>query len=298
MNFNFNHNPSFLNHVTVFSIYFLYVFSTLIVADRETLGAKSNDNILGASKNISQQQQVNQEQVETTSPQQLANPEQLQKPQCNVKLNKITGNVYSLQHDDTTTLRMSLMKTRILVNYGQYIAYPREDGSFEVDNLPSDSYVVEVTHPRYIYEPARVDITSKGKIRARRVNYLQPSLVQTIDYPLRFRPKSIHNYFIPRETWRIMDLLFNPMVIMMVVPLVIIWLLPKMMNPQEVQTQRDNMQMPEYNFDFSEMMARKFGGQAGSQIGAGSSGGSSQTGGAITSGSGGGGTNKHSKKRR
>lgn len=221
---------------------------------------------------------------------------------CNIKLNKIVGNVYSLQHDDLTTLRMSLMNTKILVNYGQYIAYPKEDGSFEVDNLPSDSYVVEVTHPKFIYEPVRVDITSKGKIRARKVNYIQPSLVQTVEYPLKFRPKSLHNYFTPRETWRIMDLLFNPMVIMMVVPLVIIWLLPKMMNPQEAQTQRDNMQMPEYNVpELSEMMASMFGGQGGSNQATGASNQVGQAGNnqAITAGPGGGGSSsKHGKHKR
>lgn len=188
--------------------------------------------------------------------------------QCNAKLSKIVGNIYSLQHDDPSTTKMSLMQTKILFNYGQFIAYPKEDGSFAADNIPSGSYVVEVTHPRFIYEPFRVDISSKGGIRARRVNYVQHNLVQTVDYPLKFRPMSLHNYFTPRETWRIMDLLLNPMVIMMIVPLVIIWLLPKMMNPQEVQSQRESMQMPEYNVpELSEMMANMFGGQSqGNQI--------------------------------
>lgn len=213
--------------------------------------------------------------------------------ECNIKLNKITGNIHSLQHDDATTLRMSLMNTKILINYGQFAAFPREDGSFEIDNIPSDSYVVEVTHPHYNYEPVRVDITSKGKIRARKVNNLQPSLVQTLDYPLQFRPKSLRNYFVPRETWRIMDLLFNPMVMMMVVPLVIIWLLPKMMNPQEVQTQRESVQMPEYNVpELSEMMASMFGQSSQSnQVAVSGTPGSG-------SGSGGGGGNGRKTKRR
>lgn len=185
---------------------------------------------------------------------------------CETRLNKITGKVLSLPHDDSNSLKRTLMKIKVLVNYGQYYGYPKEDGTFEIDNLPSDSYVVEISHPNYIYEPVRVDITSKGKIRARRVNYVQPSIVQTLDYPLVFKPKSIHNYFVPRETWRIMDLILNPMVIMMVVPLIIIWLLPKMMNPQEVQNQRDNMQLPEYNVpELSEMMASMFGRQPGQQ---------------------------------
>ena len=66
--------------------------------------------------------------------------------QCNTKLNKIAGNIFTLQHDDLTTLRMNLMNTKILVDHGRFIGYPKEDGSFEIDNLPSDSYVVEIAH--------------------------------------------------------------------------------------------------------------------------------------------------------
>lgn len=173
---------------------------------------------------------------------------------CKVSLYNIKGHINTLQDD-----LLSLRDVKILVNYGQYWTYPKDDGSFEVD-LPPDSYVVEAVHPKLIYEPIRVDITSKGKIRARRVNYMQPSLVQTLDYPIQFRPKGPHNYFIPRETWRIVDLLLNPMVIMMVAPLAIIWLLPKMMSPQEAQSQRESVQVPEYNVpELSEMMAGMFG---------------------------------------
>lgn len=217
---------------------------------------------------------------------------------CNVRLYKIRGQVFSLQHDDPTTLRMSLMQTKILVNYGQSATYPKEDGTFEVD-LPSDSYVIEATHPNYIYEPFRVDITSKGKIRARRVNYIQPALVQTVDYPLQFKPKSIHKYFLARETWRIMDILLSPMVIMMVVPLFMIWLLPKMMNSQDVQQQRESMTMPEYNVpELSEMMASMFGQRpAGGDGNQAASGSQSITTGSSAGGGGGGGGSKKSKRR-
>ena len=35
-------------------------------------------------------------------------------------------------------------------------------------------------NPTYAYEPARVDINSKGKIRARAVNLIQPSKVDLV----------------------------------------------------------------------------------------------------------------------
>lgn len=78
--------------------------------------------------------------------------------------------------------------------------------------MPSGSYDVEVANPDYMFEPVRVDITSKGKIRARKLNLLQPAQVQLTTYPLKFKAKGKPNYFQQREQWRITDFLFNPMV--------------------------------------------------------------------------------------
>ena len=78
--------------------------------------------------------------------------------------------------------------------------------------LPSGSYVFEIANPSYVFESIRVDINSKGKIRARRVNNIQPSAVQTVTYPLRFKARGVASYFHTREQWRITDFLFSPMV--------------------------------------------------------------------------------------
>lgn len=45
------------------------------------------------------------------------------------------------------------------------LSYPRTDGSFAVNDVPSGSYVVEIISPNYRFEAVRVDITSKGKMR-------------------------------------------------------------------------------------------------------------------------------------
>lgn len=71
---------------------------------------------------------------------------------------------------------------------------------------------MSVTNPRYIYEPVRVEINSKGKIRARKVNHIQTSQIIQLPYPLKMRPISQTRYFQVREQWRIIDFLFNPMV--------------------------------------------------------------------------------------
>ena len=45
---------------------------------------------------------------------------------------------------------------------------------------PAGTYLIEVVNPDYRYEPMRVDITAKGKVRARMVNNLQPSQVTLV----------------------------------------------------------------------------------------------------------------------
>lgn len=78
--------------------------------------------------------------------------------------------------------------------------------------MPSGTYVVEITNPNYSYEPIRVDINSKGKFRARKVNYIQQNQVIQVPYPLKFKSQGKIRYFSPREQWRITDFLFSPMV--------------------------------------------------------------------------------------
>ena len=99
-----------------------------------------------------------------------------------------------------------------IIIYVKWLLIFRNDGTFQVSNVPSGSYEVEVANADYVFEPVRVDITSKGKIRARKLNLLQPSQVQLTTYPLKFKAKGKPTYFFQREQWRITDFLFNPMV--------------------------------------------------------------------------------------
>jgi len=176
-----------------------------------------------------------------------------------VKYNTIEGKIffpYELPYSSNW-----ITETRIVVNYGAYFAFIRRDGTFVVNNLPPGSYIVDVTNPNYIFEPIRVDINSKGKLRARKVNLIQTNIVQAQPYPLRFKPKMPFKYFQIRESWRITDFLFNPMVLMMVLPLLLIMGLSKTVNMNDAETQKElqSIQMPKYDMpELSEMMTSFF----------------------------------------
>lgn len=172
----------------------------------------------------------------------------------------IEGKVFPPEEQDLGPWQVD---TRIHINGGEYIGFIREDGTFVIHNVPSGSYVVEILHPDYIYEPVRVEINSKGKYRARKVNYIQTSQVIQVPYPLRLKAISKYRYFQMREQWRLTDFLFNPMVIMMVLPLLFIMILPKMMNDPETKEdfkQISNLakmsEMPEMSEMFTSLFNR------------------------------------------
>lgn len=154
---------------------------------------------------------------------------------------------------------LDLSSTRVIVDDGAHVGFLHADGSFSIPGLSSNSYVVEISSPRQVYEPIRVDINSKGKIRARRLNLIEPSDVKVVRYPLNFESRGQPNYFFKREQFRVMDVLMSPMVIMMVLPLVLVVLLPKLVNQdpelqKELQQQQANLLQPNANMpSISEM---------------------------------------------
>jgi len=166
---------------------------------------------------------------------------------------------------------LDVENTRILVDDGNHVGFLRADGTFTIPGLESSSYIIEVVAPRNVYEPVRVDINSKGKIRTRRLNLLVPSDVTMLRYPLNFESKGYPNYFFKREQFRVFDLLMSPMVLMMVVPLLLVLVLPKLIN-QDPELQRElqqttsmlqpgNQNMP----NMSEMMYNMFDGGSGTK---------------------------------
>lgn len=160
---------------------------------------------------------------------------------------------------------LDLDNTRVLIDDGQYIGFLRADGTFSIPGLPSGSYIVEVASPRNHYDPVRVDINNKGKVRARRLNLVQPNDITILRYPLNFESKGYPNYFHKREQFRVLDILMSPMVIMMLLPLVLIVILPKLIN-QDPELQRElqqtsSMLQPNQNLpSMSEFMYNCFGG--------------------------------------
>ena len=87
-----------------------------------------------------------------------------------------------------------------------------------------------------------------------------------LPYPIKAKPLGKFRYFEKREEWKVTDVLFNPMVMMMVMPLLLITVLPKMMQDPDTKKEMEEMQakmnVQSQIPDMSEMITSLWGGGA------------------------------------
>ncbi|CAF0959902.1 unnamed protein product [Rotaria sordida] len=180
-------------------------------------------------------------------------------PSENIGSHKIEGQILFQPNDK------ALDDMRILVNEGEYIGIPRVDGTFVISGIPSGSYVVSISSPRHVFEPVRVDINTNGKIRARKVNFVQPNEVVVVKYPLRFNAYVKPNYFKTREVYRWTDIIFNPTFAPIILLTVLFLFVPKFL-PQETEMRQmfpgtNDIMQPNMNIpDIAALFAQWFGG--------------------------------------
>ncbi|GAV08087.1 hypothetical protein RvY_17832 [Ramazzottius varieornatus] len=171
--------------------------------------------------------------------------------------------VYVKSHD---TKFIDGVRTKIALDGGEYFGFLNEDReSFTVYGVPPGSYLVEVYHPEFLFEAARVDISSKGKIRARRDGSEGGAGQNQLAYPLRLKLQRKATYFQAKEAMRITDMLMNPMVLMMVLPLLVMIGIPKLLSqvdPEASREMQSTLNMASQPMDLSSMMSQLLGGGA------------------------------------
>ena len=114
---------------------------------------------------------------------------------------------------DGTKSEKWLTTTFVSVDGGRYHGFLKANGEFEIHGVMPGSYLVEVVADNYVFEPQRVDISSKsGRVRARKANFLNSKTIDHLPYPLKFRTGKQAEFFEKREPWSIVSTLKNPMV--------------------------------------------------------------------------------------
>ncbi|XP_033743346.1 ER membrane protein complex subunit 7-like [Pecten maximus] len=142
------------------------------------------------------------------------------------ELYTLEGKVELLSANNTAWI----CQTQVLVDGGKYRGFIRTDGQFTIHGLPNGVYVVEVTHPLYEFSPARVHIFRDGRKRASKLDLIQPNQIRQIKYPLQFREIKKSRFFEERSSLKLEDIIHNPMVVTVLLPLVALFMFPNLLN--------------------------------------------------------------------
>eukprot|EP00730_Choanoeca_flexa_P015454 TRINITY_DN7098_c0_g1_i1.p1 TRINITY_DN7098_c0_g1~~TRINITY_DN7098_c0_g1_i1.p1 ORF type:complete len:227 (+),score=57.71 TRINITY_DN7098_c0_g1_i1:54-734(+) len=153
-----------------------------------------------------------------------------------------------------------LTTTKVLLDGGQYVGYLSEEGYFTINDLPSASYHLEVASPKYTFQPLRVDVDSRFDNGARAfkadpVGGLPPvSVPYSESVGLNLRPMGRMDYFEPKKQWSILDALMNPMILMAVLPMALMYMMPSKEAMEEMKKElaeenggQDPIAMPSFS---------------------------------------------------
>eukprot|EP00753_Platysulcus_tardus_P003187 PLAT12301.1.p1 GENE.PLAT12301.1~~PLAT12301.1.p1 ORF type:complete len:238 (-),score=105.74 PLAT12301.1:103-816(-) len=156
------------------------------------------------------------------------------------------------------TTATGLPPIKVLLDAGQHQAFSRSDGSFVFHGVPTGIYSLTVACEHAIFNQLKLDVGSKtaGVIRA--LEYTRAGRVAA-PYPLELLAQGTPRYTISKPGFSILALLKQPMGIMVIVMLFMIFAFPRMvgnMNPEEMAEMQ--AEMAKNNPD--QLMKSLFGG--------------------------------------
>ncbi|KAF9115294.1 hypothetical protein BGX27_008296 [Mortierella sp. AM989] len=156
------------------------------------------------------------------------------------------------------------LRTRVILNGGDYTATISKEGRFVFPHVEEGSYLLQVQSPQYLYSNIKV-IVSQKETRAHAVSLGADwsNNDNAMQYPLVLTPRLAASYFAPREGFKISHLFANPMMLMMGFSLLMLFAMPKLManmDPEaleEIQGMQDSTQMPSFEMpDISATLAK------------------------------------------
>ncbi|KAF5377532.1 hypothetical protein D9615_005248 [Tricholomella constricta] len=130
----------------------------------------------------------------------------------------LTGKIqWNNECPDIQTLRPS----RVILDNGRMKGSIKFDGTFSIPDVPVGTYLLSVVSPNYSFDQLRIDVVnseSMPEVRPYVVGTpLNPPSVVLLPHPITLTPRQNHAYFVPHESFNLMAMLSNPMMLMMVV---------------------------------------------------------------------------------
>jgi len=152
------------------------------------------------------------------------------------------------------------------------------DGTFELVDVPTGQYVLSIMSRDFIFPTFALDVDAEKDVvtvKPHRTTFLPLSNAPSLPHPVIFRPTIKPEYFDIKQGWNLKGLIMgNPMMLLMVVGVGMMFLLPKllaMIDPEalaEVQANQrrsqENMSKIQ-NMDFNDSVSKFLSGSTDSR---------------------------------
>jgi ER membrane protein complex subunit 7 len=150
--------------------------------------------------------------------------------------------------------------TRLSLNAGEQLTYSRLDGTFAFYNVPPGVHLVDVHSHTLMFSQIKIQLLEDSMDSPNCIEYTYPGAnKQPIAHPLVLRAHATYEYFEHRPGFSVVSLLRNPMLLMMLFTVGMMYLMPKMMDnlePEEKEKMRAQMEMQK---DPTKMLSQLFG---------------------------------------
>ena len=130
--------------------------------------------------------------------------------------------------------------TKIMLNDGEMVTYSRPDGKFVFYNVPYGVHLIDVHSHTLHFGQVKVQLSPD--VDPKCIIYDFPgSPKQVVKYPIQLRANAVYEYFEKKSGFSPFALLKNPMMLMMLFSIGMMYFMPKMMENLEPE-ERERMQ--------------------------------------------------------
>ncbi len=150
--------------------------------------------------------------------------------------------------------------SRISLNDDEITTYSRTDGTFVLYNVGPGVHQLDVHNPYHFFSQVRIQLKEDAMDNPKCLEYAYPGATKVATaHPLILQAHGLYEYFEKRQGFTIMSLVSNPMVLMGVMMVGMMFFMPKMMDsldPEEKERMRKQMEMQK---DPSKMLTHLWG---------------------------------------
>ncbi|EPQ60854.1 hypothetical protein GLOTRDRAFT_124598 [Gloeophyllum trabeum ATCC 11539] len=109
---------------------------------------------------------------------------------------------------------------KVILDNGKSYGGVKWDGTFSIPDVHPGTYILSVLAHNFTFDKLRVDVSDSDSLPEVRPYIpgtpLSPPSQVMLPYPILLAPRQRNNYFVPRQTFNLLGMFQNPMMLMMV----------------------------------------------------------------------------------